>query len=134
MSKELKRLKVVHDMLVAIKPDGVDHPADCELCLDLSDNDHPGGGSMSDKTFTEEELAAAVQKAVGEATSALQAKLTELENSQQQTEMDKGIAAAKAELQSSIDELQTKLDAAVLEATAAKDAKAELEQFWSSAV
>lgn len=89
---------------------------------------------MSDKTYTEDELAAAIAKAIGEATAPLQTKLAELENSQQKSEMDAAIEAAKAEAQKAIDDLQAKLDAATIEATAAKTAKEELDSFWADAI
>lgn len=79
-------------------------------------------------TFTAEDVQAAVDKAVATATSALQAKVTELETSQQKSEMDAAIEAAKAEAQAVIDDLQAKLDAAVIEATQAKTEKEALEQ------
>lgn len=138
MSNQLKEL---HDWLLEHKPESANHvPDTCPVCVMESANtgglpdDHPEGGSMSDKTYTEDELAAAISKAVAEATSPLQTKLTELENSQQQSEMDKALAAAKAEAQATIDDLQAKLDAAVIEATAAKQAKEELDAFWADAI
>lgn len=107
----------------------------CALCaLESIDNggthvdDQPEGGSMSaDKTYTEDDLKAAVDKAVAEATSELKAKLSDLENSQQQTELDKAVADVKAEAESTVKELQEKLDAAVLEAQTEKQAREDLE-------
>lgn len=131
-------LKGLHDKLLADKPDGAAHNEDaCPLCaLESFDNDEgitfddqPEGGSMSEntKTYTEDELKAAVDKAVADATTELTAKLSELENSHQQSEIDKAVAAAKAQSGESIKELQSKLDAAVLEAQTEKQAREELE-------
>lgn len=85
-------------------------------------------------TYTEEELKAAVDKAVADATSALQAKLTELENSLEKSEIDKAVAAVKAEADEKIKELETKLDAAVIEATKAKEEKEAQDKFWADAI
>lgn len=123
-------LKATHDLLLAIKPEGAVHDAEtCAICTP----DHPEGGSVPE-TYTEEQLANAITKAVAEATAPLQAKVTELENSQQKSEMDAAVESAKAEAQAAIDDLQTKLDAAVIDATAAKEAKEQIEQFWANAV
>lgn len=81
----------------------------------------------ADKTYTEDELKAEIDKAVTDATSELQAKLAELEGSVQQSEIDSAVAAAKAEVEETIKELQAKLDAAVLEAETEKKAREELE-------
>lgn len=127
-------LKGLHDRLVSRMPPGAEHSGDtCPLCALEAELDggildyEPRGGSMSDKVFSEEDLKAAVDKAVAEATSPLQTKLTELENSQQQSEMDKAVAAAKAEAEAQVAEMQTKLDAAVVEKNAAIEAKEALE-------
>lgn len=131
------QLKTLHDRLLADKPDGAAHDeSSCPLCaLEAIDNegttfdDQPEGGSMSDdaKTYTEDDLKAAVDKAVADATSELNAQLSELKNSQEQAEIDKAVAAAQAEADEKIKELQSKLDAAVLEAETEKKAREELE-------
>jgi hypothetical protein len=79
-------------------------------------------------TFSDEEVQAAVDAAVAaavaEATSPLTSRIAELEGSAQQTEVEQ----MKSDLEARISELEGKLDAAVLEATAAKEEKAALEQ------
>lgn len=89
---------------------------------------------MEDKTYTEEELKAALAKAVAEAVSPLEAKVAELESSQQQSEVDKAIAAVKAEKDAEIADLQKRLDESVIEATAAKEAKEAQDKFWTDAI
>lgn len=128
-----------HDLLLSMKPDAVEHDSDaCLICAEKAssadNHDHPGGGSVSDKTFTEAELQAAVDKAIAEATQPLQAKVSELENSQQQSEVDKAISAVTAEKDEVIADLQAKLDAAVIEVTQKGEAYAELEKFWTDAI
>lgn len=83
-------------------------------------------------TFTEEEVQAAVDKAVAEASTSLQTRITELEGNQQQSALEQAIADAKAELETKIVELQTQLDAAVLEAAQAKEAKDSLQEAWDA--
>lgn len=136
MSNQLKGL---HDRLLQDKPENATHSTDeCPLCaLESIDNggtdvdDQPEGGSMSaDKTYTDDDLKAAVDKAVAETTSEvseLKAKLSELENSQQQSEIDKAVADVKAESEAAVKELQEKLDAAVLEVQTEKKAREDLE-------
>lgn len=82
-------------------------------------------------TFTDEELQAAVDAAVAaavaDATSPLKSRITELESSAQQSEVE----TMKSELEARVSELEGKLDAAVLEATTAKEEKAAVEQAWA---
>lgn len=137
MNKDMgNQLKGLHDKLMAEMPEGASHDEDsCPLCAMESVNDsegetfddQPEGGSMSDKTFTQDELNAAVEKAVADATSDLQAKLAEHDANAQQSAIDQAVAAAKAESDGVIEELQAKLDAAVLEAANEKKAREELE-------
>ena len=134
MSNQLKRL---HDKLLEAKPEGATHDKQsCELCAETFDtdkgvsvDDQPEGGSMSEetKTYTENELQSAVAKAVDEATSELSTKLNELQNSLQQSDIDKAVAEVTAASEESIKELQSKLDVAVLEAETEKKAREELE-------
>lgn len=114
-------LKSLHDRLLAEKPDGANHDSDtCPLCaMDDSSLDTPGGAV----TYTEEELQAAVDKAV----AAMQARVTELEQSQQVSEVESAKAALRAELQTTVDDLQSQLDAAVLKAEAAERERDEIK-------
>jgi hypothetical protein len=133
-------LKAIHDRLMADKPDGATHdPATCPLCaMDAVDtggttaHDHPKGGS-SVTTYSQEQLDAAVQEAVTKATAPLQTQLAELQGQtaeqQQQAAVDQAVAEKVAELA----ELQTKLDAATLEAATEKKAREDLEAFLENA-
>lgn len=78
-------------------------------------------------TFSEEELQAAVDSAVAEATAPLKSRITELETTHQQSEWE----TAKADLDTKIADLESKLDAAVVEVTQAKEAKEAVEQAWA---
>ena len=77
-------------------------------------------------TFTEEELQAAVDAAVAEATAPLTSRIAELETTHQQSEWE----TAKTELEARVTELEGKLDAAVLEVTQAKEEKDNLQKTW----
>jgi hypothetical protein len=115
-------LRVLHDRLLAERPDGAAHDEDaCPLC---GADDNTKGGWMA--TFSEDELQAAIDAAVAEATAPLTSRIAELENSAQQSELEQ----VKSEMEARIAELETKLDAAVLEATTAKDETATLQQAW----
>jgi chromosome segregation ATPase len=133
MGNQLKRL---HDQLLEAKPEEALHDEQqCELCAESFDNqgvsvdDQPEGGSMSEdaKTYSEDDLKAAVEKAVSDVKSELQSKLSELEDSKQQSDIDKAVADAIASSDESIKELQAKLDAAVLEAETERKSREELE-------
>lgn len=109
-------LKGLHDRLLAEKPADAAHDAAvCPLCA-IDATDDPTGGSV---TYTEEDLQAAVEKAV----SPLKARINELEQSQQISEVESAKAAVREEMQAQLDDLQTQLDAAVLKAQAAEQEK-----------
>ncbi len=76
-------------------------------------------------TFTEEDVKALVEKAVGEATSELQTKLDEVEAAKKELEM-KDTEATISTLNDQIKDLQAKLDTAVLETEAQKTEREEL--------
>lgn len=124
-------LKVLHDRLLAEKPEGVEHDADdCVLCaLEDPDIQATPGGSMSE-SFTQED----VDAAVAAATADLQKRLSDLEGQVQETEVGKAVADAIAPKDASIGELQSKLDAAEAARTAAEAKLTETEQFWSDAI
>jgi uncharacterized protein YhaN len=125
---DLAVLRQLHDDLLAQQPSGAAHVStDCPLCaINGTDESHPGGDELS--TFTQEELDAAVAAAI----APLQTKLTELEQSQVETEVDARIAAAKAESDSRIAELQGELDSSVLKATEAERQYSDLIAFLES--
>ncbi len=76
------------------------------------------------KTYTEDELRGAVQAAVNAAVSDMRAELDSLKSeataAETAAQVDTRIADAKAPLEAKVIELQTQLDAAVLEAAAEK--------------
>lgn len=123
-------LKERHDHLIANRPDGVEHDeASCPFCL-LAALDNQGG-SMG---YTQEQLDAAIRDAVDAATGPMQARITELESVQQETEVGQAIAEAVEPLNVQVAELQQQLDTAVVEKAAADQAKADLEAWWSNAI
>lgn len=132
-------LKAYHDQLLADQPDGANHdPAGCPLCaLDAAHqggttaDDQPKGGSGV-STFTQEQLDAAVAKAVAEATGPLQTKLDELTSQSAEQAQQDAIDAAVAEKVAELAELQTKFDAATLEAATEKKAREDLEAFLAA--
>jgi DNA repair exonuclease SbcCD ATPase subunit len=105
-----RSMKALHDRLLAEKPDGAVHePESCPLCA--MEDANAGGGNVT--TYTEDEVQARVSAAVAEATAPLEAKLNELT---QTSETAAAVQAVRAELEPKISDLQTQLDAAVLEA------------------
>lgn len=85
-------------------------------------------------TFTQEQVDAAVSKAVADATAPLQTKLAELESVSKESEVGKAVADAVAPLNEQIADLQTKLDTATVEKAAADEAKAAVEAWWETAI
>lgn len=87
-------------------------------------------------TYSEEQLAAAVKaavdKAVADATGPLQAELAELKGQTAEQQIAAAVAAATAEKDTAIGELQTKLDAATLEAATEKKSREDLEAFLTA--
>jgi hypothetical protein len=114
-------LKVLHDRLLSEQPDGAVHdPDDCPLC-DMEETNpmnDPEGGDVG--SFTQEQLDAAVAKAVAEATGPLTQRIEELSASAKETEVGKAISDALAPKEAEIADLQSKLDAAEARATKAE--------------
>jgi len=140
-------LKELHDRLMAEKPADVPHDeATCPLCaMETSATNSNGGGASTTTpegglmtTLTQEEheaaLAAAVQKAVDEATAALNAKIAEYEAAAADSEIGKAVADATAPLNEQISTLQSELDAAKIALAAAEEAKEAQEKFWAEAI
>lgn len=75
-----------------------------------------------------------VDVAVAAATAELQKRLIDLEGQVQETEVGKAVADAIAPKDASIAELQTKLDSAEAARTAAETKLTETEQFWTTAI
>lgn len=127
--------KGLHDHLLEHQPERAAHDkGTCPFCA-MGPDDANGrviahdatGGGTAVKTFTEDELKAAVDKAVADATADLQTKLKSFEESATEAEIEAKLDAAKTELQTKVDELQTQLDAAVLEAKGEKDKREAIE-------
>lgn len=119
-------LKELHDELLARKPSGAAHDTEnCPMCADQSDGtSSPATGGDMSKTFTQDELDAAVAEAV----KGIQAELETIKAQATQSEVE----ARLAEAEDSVKELQSQLDAAVLETQAAKQEKEELLSWLES--
>lgn len=114
--------KELHDRWLEQKPEGASHDeASCVLCAEVKPNATGGAGdSMSDKTYTKEELDAAVAAAV----SPLEAKVNDLLSEKTNEEIAAKIAEAVAEVETKLAEVQRELDVKTAEA---ESAKVELE-------
>lgn len=125
-------LKVLHDQLLAAKPEAAKHDeATCPLCALGTDASHDtnSGGSMPE-SFTREE----VETAVAAATADLQKRLDELGAQVRDTEVGRAVADAVAARETEVSDLQAKLDAAEAARTAAENKLTETEQFWADAI
>lgn len=121
---EMNALKALHDQLLAEQPEGATHDADdCPLCATEEE-----GEGMGDAVFTQEE----VDRAVADAISELQAEVAKLRESESARALEEAVEQAKSEMQTQIDELQTKLDATVLEAQQAKDEREKVQADWDA--
>lgn len=118
-------LKGLHDQLLSLKPDGVEHNTESDPCPYCSPNYsslNPEGGDMS-STFTETELNTAVREALAKIEGELAATVAELntyKTSEANDEVEAKITAAKAEADEAITALQVDLDGATLRADAAE--------------
>lgn len=124
MHSPMDELKALHDALIAAKPAGANHDSEqCPLCAAQSDGTgSPANGGDMSRTFTQEELDAAVAEAVKN----LQTELETFKVQASQSEVETRIAEAKAEADAQVKELQSQLDAAVLEAQKAKQDHSDL--------
>lgn len=116
-----RRIKELHDELVAGQPAGEHDATTCAQCATQE-------GVPVGKTYTEEELRAQLDVAVNQAVGDLRTQLADLQASQEAAAIEErvrtAVEAAASPLQAQVTELQTKLDAAVLE-TAAEKARAD---------
>lgn len=93
-----RSLKSLHDRLLAERPDGAVHDVSvCPFCAD-------GGTSMT--TYTEDELTEATKAAVDKATAPLRLQVAELEAAQQSTEVQEAVAAAKADFDTQLAQIE----------------------------
>lgn len=132
----MDELREQHDQLLASKPDSMsegefaalleDHKPNCPFCnTDFKAQlDIPEGGDM-EKTFSQEELEAAVSAAV----APIQAELESLKDSAEQSVVDTRVAEAQAEADIKVAEIQDQLEAAVLDAGNARAELANLIAF-----
>lgn len=126
--------KELHDQWLAQKPEDAKHDSDCPFCQEAKQNPTGGAGvSMSDKTHTAEELAAAVALA----TKPLEDKIRDLEAKGADDEVASKIAEAVKPVEDKLTEVQNELDVKTAEAAAAKqeieDVKAYLKSESDSA-
>lgn len=137
MSTPLKR---VHDRLLADRPTDAKHDAlSCPFCLmdsidegGLRADAQPGGDEVSDQTYSQADLEAAIAKAVADATAPLQSRLEEIDSKAAQEAREAEIAALRTEADQKVSDIQAQLDTAVAEKVAAEQAKTELETFLTS--
>lgn len=127
----------MHDKLIATKPSDMSqaefdevieaHKQDCPFCNETIENNKPEGrGDNMGETFTQEELDAAVEAAV----APVQAKLDELDKFLAESEVDDRVAAAQAEGEIKVAEIQAELDKAMNEAgTAREELESTLQYF-----
>lgn len=111
-----RRLKELHDQLVAGQPAGEHNAATCAQCATQE-------GVPVGKTYTEDELRAQVDVAVSQAVGDLRTQLADLQASQEAAAIEErirtAVEAATGPLQTQVTELQSQLDAAKLETAAA---------------
>lgn len=124
-------LQSLHDFMLEGKPEGASHDAStCPFCVTGEvASATSNGGNVSDKTYTEQEINDLLAKVSG-----LEAKVTELTASSEATELDQRIAEAKAELETQVTDLQSKLDAAMAESGAHKKNYDELTEYLDTEV
>lgn len=90
----------------------------------------PHGGDMSDKTYTEDDLKAAV----AEALAPVQAELDQLRLKDKASETDAAIEQVKAEYTSTIEDLQRQLDEEAIKAESARNELANVVSYLEAEV
>lgn len=124
-------LKEQHDQMLASIPDGAEHDAiECPFCEAEqvpSIESAIEGGDMS-KTYTEDELAAAVAEAV----RPVQEELASFKASQEAEEVEARISAARSEVEAAKAEVETQLDVVTAERDALKAEHDELVAYLQS--
>jgi golgin subfamily B member 1 len=122
-------LRSFHDQLLAMKPEDAVHIAsECPVCSDedveVASSTPNGGPSVTDTKTYEAEYNEAIAK-----VEALETKVAELSAAAEASTIDAKVAEVKAEAEAQVAEIQSKLDAAVLEAETAKSAHESLVAF-----
>lgn len=110
-----EHLKALHDLLINLKPAGETH--DCPLCRAIEED---AVGTMTDEEV-QAAIAKAVDQAVNDAKAPLEAELATLRQTVGDTEVTKAVADATAPLQAQLTELTTELAEKAVEAKTAKD-------------
>ncbi len=124
--EDLKDVTQMHELLMRFKPSEASHDVSlCPICDTAEDgsaahnDDTPlGGGDMSNKTYTDEDLQALL--------GPVQEELATLKASQDQAAIEARIEELTTKHQDELAELQDKVDSAAAEAEASKNAHDEL--------
>lgn len=119
----MKPNRVLHDLLLAnLREAGASHvEAECAYCS--QDPEEP----VTTKTYSEAELAAAVEAAQTAQRATSEARIAELEAAQSRTEVDVAVATALEAPTARIAELENSLAAAELAAATERDARQAVE-------
>ena len=124
----LEMTKEVHDALLVLKPEDAKHEeADCPFCNDKNDNTSVGGGdTMTEiKTYTEDELTAAVREAVAPLKEAVEAAEAEASNLKSELESLRADNEAE-EIEDQVALAKADTDRAEARAAAAEDELAQV--------
>lgn len=124
--------KELHDRWLEQKPEAASHDeTTCPYCAPVKPAPTGGTGDpMSDKTFSKEEVDAAVAAAV----APLQARMADLEAEKSAEEIQTQIDEAKAEVESQLAEVQKELDLKTAEADAAKQELEDVKAYLTAEV
>lgn len=136
----VEELKKRHDELLSQpKPDALsdeeyaslieDHKSNCSFCNGETTNDDPDGRGDMEKTYSQDELDTAIEKAVSEAVAPLQTKIAGLETSQAEGEIQAQLESVKADADAKVSEAQDALDKAELAKTAAEQEVADIKAY-----
>lgn len=118
----------LHDLLLKTNPELAQEHAASGECPFCAEDDNPEGG-VSDKTYTEEQVKAAVDEAVAAARTELEARIEELEAVKEKSEIDVAVAAATEELTTKVADLESKLDEKTIEANTAAERVEAIETY-----
>lgn len=125
-------LKELHDSFLADRPEDAEHDElNCPFCAtketaaEIPDNEG-AGGAMGDKTYSEDEVKAAVRVAVDEALAPSLARIEELETTAAASESEAALAEITAQHEAAQADLQAKVDEATLTAEQAKKSHDDL--------
>ena len=120
-------LGALHDELLASMPEGASHDTEsCQWCSDPELAEVINGGDMSDATFTQEDLDAAVSQAVDAATQSLKDQVADLRTDQEKAAVEARIAEVRAELEAEVEAANAALAEVESKATAAEQAHADV--------